>query len=885
MVLTPGEDKFNNIMSLVKSKGSWDGGDQGVLNEWRGNDWNRLSFTYNTTPTAAYTYAPAYERFGSQISALHFIGPNKPWNEIPYRAPSTASQSSQPQEQVSIPTPSLSSMIVAAPSQSYAYSSLVDRWFDVYDRNYRQQVPLLEQEFETKKYENAWNEPALTSTLVPSAPTSGGVLGLNDLRKLALEGGSSTMRQQGEAEYHSLPLEGRIDLMRPKREPPPEIKVEGEPSAHVEDRSSTPTPGRPQWQGFAPSLMQALPTPGPSEVPPSPHVTPVSLPGSGASTPKHIPVHQTGGQPVPSIQHQHQSSPSSPDSNTRASQLARSGPSAPPPQSSDQGSNHQQQWQQPPSLPTEQLRPRSPPLLSWNPAVEPPPNNPPTPSAFPADSYFPNAWDIPPSSQRLHIALTGSPPPVSSAFFEAPPPSQIPHHLIDEGHYRNVMGSHQTNFEQPHSQPDISKVTSVFPWEDKPRHTPGRVFPEGETAPRKTKYIEDMPPEPVPKLPTPEIKPGNVRVQSPRMRIQTSSPPIGFPGAKSYSNAWDSVPSIQKYASRLVKPPTSVPPLILQSPRVRRRSTSESYRSKSEQSDANSMDGDVEDEVDDDDSDADTGGRLSSSERSDNGRSRRGSKSGPMSPPSSTSRARKGYRSYGVQTVPKDVRSIAVQVSRSTGKASDKLSSKQSSASSSPMAMPHIDLPRQPPIQEIKLDLEQSAVATPGAVNVQSFIRPSASTSRQQQQQQQQHGLPTGMLSPRLHDAYTFESPNRTPPTVSPGSQTPASRKPGPGQVAKPPYPVLITQQLQPVASITRTSSAETGDSPVGPVTPADTLNMPAPPQRKPVGRAWNPATGVDVFKRGSEEVLARFLRMGSWEDDSHAPHTSHAPHAHAHAA
>ena len=55
LVFTPGEDKFNEIMELVVSDGSWDGGDQGVLNEWRGKDWKRLSFTYNTTPTAAYT--------------------------------------------------------------------------------------------------------------------------------------------------------------------------------------------------------------------------------------------------------------------------------------------------------------------------------------------------------------------------------------------------------------------------------------------------------------------------------------------------------------------------------------------------------------------------------------------------------------------------------------------------------------------------------------------------------------------------------------------------------------------------------------------------------------------------------------------------------------
>jgi glycogenin glucosyltransferase len=57
MVLEPGEDKFQQITDLFKTKGSWDGADQGLLNEWRGSNWSRLSFTYNTTPTAAYTYA------------------------------------------------------------------------------------------------------------------------------------------------------------------------------------------------------------------------------------------------------------------------------------------------------------------------------------------------------------------------------------------------------------------------------------------------------------------------------------------------------------------------------------------------------------------------------------------------------------------------------------------------------------------------------------------------------------------------------------------------------------------------------------------------------------------------------------------------------------
>jgi len=56
LVCTPGNEKFEQLHELIKTKPSWDGGDQGILNEWRGGDWHRLSFTYNTTPTAAYTF-------------------------------------------------------------------------------------------------------------------------------------------------------------------------------------------------------------------------------------------------------------------------------------------------------------------------------------------------------------------------------------------------------------------------------------------------------------------------------------------------------------------------------------------------------------------------------------------------------------------------------------------------------------------------------------------------------------------------------------------------------------------------------------------------------------------------------------------------------------
>jgi glycogenin glucosyltransferase len=72
LVVSPGNDKFNELYELIKTKPSWDGGDQGLLNEWRGENWNRLSFTYNTTPTAAYTYV---SDFFFSLSLRHISNP------------------------------------------------------------------------------------------------------------------------------------------------------------------------------------------------------------------------------------------------------------------------------------------------------------------------------------------------------------------------------------------------------------------------------------------------------------------------------------------------------------------------------------------------------------------------------------------------------------------------------------------------------------------------------------------------------------------------------------------------------------------------------------------------------------------------------------------
>ncbi|KAH8916235.1 glycosyltransferase family 8 protein [Atractiella rhizophila] len=59
-VFKPDEPTWRGLMRLKEERGSWDGGDQGILNEYfreggEGGPWNRLSFGYNVTPSAYYS--------------------------------------------------------------------------------------------------------------------------------------------------------------------------------------------------------------------------------------------------------------------------------------------------------------------------------------------------------------------------------------------------------------------------------------------------------------------------------------------------------------------------------------------------------------------------------------------------------------------------------------------------------------------------------------------------------------------------------------------------------------------------------------------------------------------------------------------------------------
>lgn len=66
-VFKPSPETFTALVNLAVEQGSFDGGDQGLLNtyfsNWASQDISRhLSFVYNMTSVAVYSYPPAYKK-------------------------------------------------------------------------------------------------------------------------------------------------------------------------------------------------------------------------------------------------------------------------------------------------------------------------------------------------------------------------------------------------------------------------------------------------------------------------------------------------------------------------------------------------------------------------------------------------------------------------------------------------------------------------------------------------------------------------------------------------------------------------------------------------------------------------------------------------------
>lgn len=71
-------------LNLILFYSSLWSGDQGLLNvyfsDWLDSDISkRLSFIYNMHSSTAYTYVPAFKKFGERVKIVHFLGAIKPW--------------------------------------------------------------------------------------------------------------------------------------------------------------------------------------------------------------------------------------------------------------------------------------------------------------------------------------------------------------------------------------------------------------------------------------------------------------------------------------------------------------------------------------------------------------------------------------------------------------------------------------------------------------------------------------------------------------------------------------------------------------------------------------------------------------------------------------
>lgn len=96
-VFKPSADTFRALIEVAETVGSFDGGDQGLLNTyfsgWLTDDIKKhLSFLYNMHSTSTYTYSPAFARFGHGTKVVHFIGAVKPWHHMYDRVTGTLYQ-------------------------------------------------------------------------------------------------------------------------------------------------------------------------------------------------------------------------------------------------------------------------------------------------------------------------------------------------------------------------------------------------------------------------------------------------------------------------------------------------------------------------------------------------------------------------------------------------------------------------------------------------------------------------------------------------------------------------------------------------------------------------------------------------------------------------
>ena len=364
-------------------------------------------------------------------------------------------------------------------------------------------------------------------------------------------------------------------------------------------------------------------------------------------------------------------------------------------------------------------------------------------------------------------------------------------------------------------------------------------------------------------------------------RAMPLSPLYGLPTSFNYGNAWDSIPSIQKYASRLVRAPPPLPPLapaFEDSHRKGRR------KSLDERTEISSQDGDDEDNADEDEDVVAAKAAGDKWDEIDRETSRRRSRSNSvMSAAARHKGKKKEYKHRGVQTMTVETRSQGVQVDRPSKSERERRGAKMLSLSGKKHWAPTTGSGVLP--LALTRDVSSSSSSDNAVFAAESMQKsPSGSPILRPHRDFVVAPLPTvppgvgpvALVKPRTKSdppAFTLRSlMSRTPAASSatrvPSGITPTHTATQPAPVVKSPPPATHKSSI-----ITRQSSNDPSvGSPASSINPLSPTNSHAlSPMRKP-GRVWDPARGVELFKRGSEEVLARFLKMGSWEEESGSP-------------
>ncbi|KAK6509598.1 glycogenin glucosyltransferase, variant 2 [Arthrobotrys musiformis] len=460
MVLKPDMGTYHGLLNLANRGISFDGADQGLLNEYFRN-WNRLSFVYNVTPSGHYQYAPAYNHYRSNVTMAHFIGSNKPWAMGRH---------------------------AGQDNPTSAYGELLGRWWSIWDAHYR---PVTEQDPALNWLSKGLGVERLTIAEIERPNPMPTEYDPNFRR----EHTSFDERKEQPVVWHPPPIGGGAK----------------EQKSRQQEHTYQPQAYQPQdYHPPPPQPYQHQESPPPPVFLPKEHVPYV---------PRDLPYHaysQTQAPPSYSYRPQiHAPRPLNPQweeqgrrfSKEIPTRIENSLPLPPIPTTSTEQEQEQPKEKKSPSFEA--------PLQQWDAGrSSPPPGSRPEASNWPSQVYS-NEWDQDKDKQDTGLFV---PPRVAS------PPQDL------------------LNFEVPPKPQPSPRPSPIFPWEHGNVTPATRVFAgeEGSSSPPN-----------IPLAPLPDSVDDEFETEEAAGGYSAR----GMAGWDSYSrqNAWDSIPSIERYVASFQK--------------------------------------------------------------------------------------------------------------------------------------------------------------------------------------------------------------------------------------------------------------------------------------------------------------------------------------------